>query len=367
MCNANRHPQPCGCGFGPLHGNPGDPIPRAPQGGGFQGRVHRGPRTSWWDQAIKDIGILKKGLREVGVDKQTTDRAILAYRKARLRGGGGKDDIQEENRTRLTDILKQIVGLRKYKIEKRKTKTIKVPLFTFGAPSVNNSRVIYEETTDFSEEKGWVVSLIVPGIGMGSSQEFRTQFSCQFSCEPGQFKTIFVPVRIRVSKLGIYEKGKRIKDGGLRITAEGGKAARNYRRGIETCDQKDCQGFSEKEMDEFLLSGNAKKSISKYTEQLSQKAPIDINLGLDILGMKTALKARVSLEKKIRLEYDLPGGYDYHLYGLIKQLGIGWKVSRPRKRKLSARTRKGKQHGHPARQNRKARTGQLHSRAVTFH
>jgi hypothetical protein len=370
MCNAYGHPQPCGCGFGPLHGNPGDPIPRVPQGGKFQGRVHRGPRKSFGEQAIASIGELRRGLREVGADRRAINKVIEAYRKEGFpKNRKHIERLSDKKRFDLANIVKQIIGVRKYKIEKKKTTTIRVPLFTFGAPSIKNSKVTYQETTDFSHEIGWVVSLVIPGVGMGASQEFDTQFSCKFTCVPGEFKTIFVPIRIRVNKLGIYEHGIRIKDGGLRITAEAGKLERNYRRGIESCRKKDCLPFSEPEIEEFLLSRNKKGDISTYVDELSMKKPFDIGIGLDILGVKTALKAKVSLIKKLKLEYDLPGGHNYRLYLLKERMGIGWKVSRPRtkKRKTHYMSYRGKQHGHPNHRNRKARGGQLHPRAVTLH
>lgn len=358
MCNGNGHIPGCDCGFGPKEGA-SDPVPRARSRREFQGRVRRGKRTSWWDQAVEDADVLKKGLSQACIDRYVIDKTVRAYQKDKSQPASTQD-----KKKRLINLLKEFMGVRKCKIEKTKTKTIKVPLFTFGAPSVDRSKVIYEEKTDFAETRGWVVSLVVPGIGMGSSQEFKTTFACQFSCECGEFKTIFVPVRIRVSKLGIYERGTRVDDGGLRITAEGGKSARNYRRGIESCKEADCRGFLESEVNEFLLSGNKKKNISKYTDQLSRAEPIDISIGLDILGVKTALQARVSLQKEIKLEYDLPGGYDYQLYQLKKQLGIGWKVLMPRKRKIQIR---GKAHGHPNRKNRKARAGQFYSWAIPLH
>jgi hypothetical protein len=368
MCNAMNHSQPCDCGFGPPEGNPGDPIPHVPRGGKFQGRIHKGERKTWGDEAIRDFDVLRKGLQEISPDETIVRKTIRAYREHGFPLSKRKiNRMNDEEKKDIRKLFKRLLGIRRYKIEKAKTMTIRVPLFTFSAPAVDKSKVTYEETTDFTEAQGWVISLIIPGLGMGASQEFKTQFSCIFSCRAGNIKTVFVPIRLRVNKMGIYENGVRIGDGGLRVTAEGGKTERNYKRGIKECTPEECEGYSNYLIDEFLYRDDKLGDIETSAHLLSTRKPKEISIGLNVHGLQTSLKAQISLEKRVRLEYNLPGGYDYFLYGLKKQLGIGWKISGPHKNTSHRKTYRGKPHGHSIRKNQKARSDQFHSRAVPFH
>lgn len=368
MCNAMNHEQPCNCGFGPYEENPGDPVPHVPRGGKFQGRVHKGERKSWGDEAIRDFDVLRKGLQEVSSDETMARKTIRAFRKHGFPLSKRKiDRMDDEEKKDIRKLFKRLLGIRRFKIEKTKTMTVRVPLFTFSAPAVKNSKVTYEETTDFTKAQGWIISLIIPGVGMGASQEFKTQFSCTFACQAGGMKTVFVPIRLRINKMGIYENGTRIGDGGLRVTAEGGKAERNYTRGVKECNPDECEGYSNYLIDEFPYFYDNPEDIEKSAHVLSTRKPKEISIGLNVLGHQTSLKAQISLEKRVRLEYNLPGGYDYFLYGLKKQLGIGWKISGPRNKNSRRRIYKGKLYGHPNHQNLETRASQFHSRTVPLH
>lgn len=333
MCNAMNHHPGCDCGFGPKEGRAGDPLP---QSGGrkFQGRIKRGPRKSWGEQAASNEAILRNGLLEAGASEQAIRKALRDYHKEGLPlGRKSFESLEFGKRRDIVNTIKRLVGIRKYKIEEKKTRTIKVPLFTFGAPDVDNSKVTYEESTDFKNERGWAVSLIVPGIGMGASQEFETEYSIKYSCQAGKFKTIFAPIRLRIYKLGIYEKGVRVKDGGIRITAEGGKLERNFQRGVRPCHQPECTRKTATFDSIFYDASNDPEDISLKTQQWAFKKPIEVNVGLNVFGIQMSAKAKVALQKKIKLQYMLPGGYNYHLYRLKQKIGITWKTFKRRGRK----------------------------------
>ncbi|MBK8822886.1 MAG: hypothetical protein IPN58_09840 [Anaerolineales bacterium] len=322
MCNGQNHPVNCDCGFGPKDGSAGDPLPR-PKGKGFQGRIKRGKRSSWGEEAISNESVLRRGLFEIGVDKHEVRKVIRGYHDLKKEFAGTHAEVERE----FVNRLKRLIGIRKYKIEATKTRTIKVPLFTFGAPPVPKSRVTYKESVDFKNKKVWTVSLIVPGIGMGASQEYETKYSLEYFCDAGIFKTVFAPIRVRICKLGIYEKGIRIKDGGLRITAEGGKSERNFQHGIKTCRRPDCTEDNALFKETFFDAGDDTKSISTKKQEHSFQKPLETSIGLNIFGIQTSVNVNVTLKKTVALQYDLPGGHDYHLYQLKNRHGITWKTS----------------------------------------
>ncbi len=351
MCNASNHRAGCDCGFGPKEGSTGDPIPRS-NGRGFQGRIKRGPRRSWGEDAISNESVLRRGLREIGADQHAMRQVIRDYHKEGLPLNKEEfKDLGADSKKKIVNTLKRLVGIRRYKIEEKKTRTIRVPLFTFGAPPISKSKVTYKESIDFKNERVWTVSLVVPGIGMGASQEYETKYSFQYDCPAGVFKTIFAPIRVRVYKLGIYEKGIRVKDGGLRITAEGGKKQRNFQRGIKICRQPDCAKNNAIFETTFFDADDNDESISTKIQERSYQKPIETGIGLNMFGLPISVKVKVALKKTIMLQYELPGGHNYHLYRLKDRHGITWKTSVKKHKKVMQtrpfRQKKQTLHRHP--------------------
>lgn len=347
MCNGYRHPPGCNCAFsgGPRPGHrggkrsPQDPDKRKKQGGGsgcrFTAQIRESRVTPWTERVIRNERNLIQSMREEGRNEKEIAKALKEYRKAKLpldsktwRG------LKDEDRKGLVRTVKRMLGFRESRVENTKTKTEYIPLFVFSAPPVPNSLVTYREESETEKKVNWVVSVSVPSVGFGTGRDFQVKGSCSFECKGGESKMVYIPVTLRISSIGIYRKGKRIRDGKVRITVVRNRYG-SINRIPKDCDIKRFKK-SPQIASRFPLTKIKASDFGEYGDQWIKSHPTSFQIGINLFGVQTALSASIRLKRQVGLTYRLPGGRNYYLHELVDTNGIAW-VVRGKKRATGKR------------------------------
>ena len=130
MCNANKHPPGCECGFGP-------PYPPSYSSENV---------TEWARQVVDRPDLIERGLRESAWDQDSIDEFIQAYQQLR------NDALPPDT---LASRIKQLLGMRRQVVEYVSEDWINVPLYRFGAPNVADAKVQYSEGEGIVRGSGW--------------------------------------------------------------------------------------------------------------------------------------------------------------------------------------------------------------------
>jgi hypothetical protein len=264
-------------------------------------------------------------MREEGRNEKEIAKALREYRKAKMPLDPKTwREMDEEEKKGTIRTIKRILGFRETRVEKTITKTEYIPLFVFSSPPVPNSQVIYREENETEKKVNWVVSVSVPSIGFGTGRDFLVRGSCAFDCKGGESKMVYIPVTFRISRIGIYRKGKRIRDGKLRITV-----ARN-RYGSINRIPKDCDIKRFKKSPHiagrFLLTKIKASDIAEYGDGWIKSHATSFPIGINAFGFQSALNASIRLKRQLGLTYRLPGAHNYYLHELLDTNGIAWVV-----------------------------------------
>lgn len=290
MCNAAKHPGGCECGFGP-------PYP---------GKIQLVETVEWVEEAAKSEESFKRALNDLNFNPSTFSRFVQEYRS-----------IQhlEEPKDTITQRLKNLVEQLEYRDEGSKYELVQVPLFKLHSPPVKKARVTYRESDLPEKDRGWLVKFF--GIGMGPTKTFKVVYEPDFISERGECLQIYVPLVLHIRNIGVYKAGV-LQGRGIRAEVESIKEESTLRkRGCHKLPKIECANKKlpgRHEAKEYSLSKHSATQVEKFKLNLPFNIARNIELHfVEVFGKSFDALARVKHERKLELEFELPGSHDYHL------------------------------------------------------
>lgn len=290
MCNAAKHPPGCGCGFGP----PYPPTYSAVE------------VKEWSDQVLEKPDLVRRGLAEAAWDDQSIERFVRVYL-----------EIRNSNLPRETMIsqVRELLGWRRRVVDSVTEDWINVPLYRFGAPAVDNAVVEYNEGDSFTGGGGWRATVF--GIGTGDTTTVHVNKSRTFVAGAGTWKQVFVPVRLQVSSVSIYERDRLVGRGHdaqvapLRDGEDKGLRKRGCRtvptsklgdRPLAYDDVLECQLSSD-------LSGAIHRDARSWETDVAHEVSAKLGKIVDVSALVSVKRTR-----RLELSFVLPSGHDYKAY-----------------------------------------------------
>lgn len=290
MCNAAKHAPGCSCGFGPPY-----PPSYTPT-----------EVTEWAEEAIENSAVVTRGLRELAWDAASVEAFLERYLEIRN---------SELPRSTMVSRIRQLLGMRRRVEESVTEDWINVPLYRFGAPSVDGSTVEYSEGESLLQGGGW--SLKVFGIGTGDTTSLQVSKARTFVATARTCKLVFIPIRLRVVRVAVYD-GDRLVGRGTEaqvapLRDSGDQLLR--RRGCKTLPGTACgPGPSEyTDVLECLLSGDDSGAVHRDKRSWETDVARDVSVKLAKFVDVSAL-VRVRRTRRLELSFALPSGHDYRAY-----------------------------------------------------
>jgi hypothetical protein len=328
MCNGYRHDDGCSCGFGPPYLDPKAPFP--PPGGtngdGFMGVIRERTREKWASKSTHDKNKLSSGLSQLGIKPKWLKSISKKYAREGYPIRESQWNALSKNQQRgAARKMMRLLGLRQEIVAELETIDLDIPLFRLQPPGIENSEVSYEERQ--TKARGWRIFLEVPGFGLGADLSLRLEargkiYACEKEC-----KVIILPVRIKYYLVNLFMGKTRIARNKLIAEAGNKKTGQVYSRTVRSY-----RDFIPPASDALLvarynllddLSGKNSQFSLSWGEELNRFAKITI----PIPQIKPGIEIKITLEKKLLLEFDLAPGHVYELYPVPAGMGISWKVS----------------------------------------
>lgn len=302
MCNARRHPAGCTCGFGP-------PYPPS---------YSAAEVTEWAEEALENSSLVRRGLSEMAWDEQSIEEFLARYTA-----------LRNSNLPRRTTIdrIRQLLRLRTTIEESVTEEWINVPLYRFGAPSVEGAVVEYSEGESSTEGSGW--NLKVFGIGTGNTTTLIVNKSRTFVASSGACKLVFVPIKLRVATVAIEDRGHPVKRG---IRAQVAPLPESgdihlLRRGCKTLPADACSDGpkADTELFECILSGDRSGDTHRDRRSWDTDVARDVSVSLGKFVDVSAL-VRIRRTRRLELGFVLPAGRDYRAY--LSHNATWWELPR---------------------------------------
>jgi hypothetical protein len=290
MCNASKHLPGCQCGFGP-------PFPPSYRTSGV---------TEWAEEVIDNPILVTKGLREAAWDQVSIDEFVAQYCILK-----NSELPRETLITRIRELLK----LRHRVAEGITYVWIKVPLYKFGAPIAKGASVEYFEGQNSVDGSGW--NLKVFGIGTADTTSVTVIRSRSWIAKAGTCKIVFVPIRLQVTHIAIYDGstliGKGIDAQVSSLKESGDEHLRN--RGCSSLDYGCCATGSKDHAETFecLLSEDTSDAIHQDRRMWETDVAHEVSVSLGKVLNVSAL-AKVKRTRQLGLFFNLPSGHDYRAY-----------------------------------------------------
>ncbi|MEX2530925.1 MAG: hypothetical protein WD960_09135 [Gemmatimonadota bacterium] len=287
MCNADRHDAGCTCGFGPPYLNSGA----------------AGAAREWAEDIIEEPLLARRGLEELGYPERSIEEFLAEY--SRLLDTGLPEPTLV---VRINQLL-----MRHRTVERRVVRErLRVPLFRFAAPRVVGGKVEYSEGMTTRRKRGWWARIF--GIGTGGSQEITYHTEHCYTATNGECKLVFVPIPLRIAEVDVYEGATKIGEG-LKAQVELSKAKKNSwtaGRGVKALKKGDCPGPNPglpDEMFDYTLAADVGPP-TRVRRSWGVNVDREVFLGLSkALGVE--VRVRVGRERGMRVDLELPAGYDY--------------------------------------------------------
>lgn len=220
--------------------------------------------------------------------------------------------------------LKNILGFLDLRKEDEVLTEVNIPLFKFNSPMSKGSMVIYERT-DNRENKN-IFNLSVLGTGLGITRGFSLSFAQSFTSCNGEYLSIYIPVTLRNSLIGVYENGVRIKN---IIRTELVVDKDNNLSASVGCEKQSSKDFfNDIQPIQFLakypLSTAPSDSDPKIKISLKSSKEYNFQFGIKAFNLNGNCNVVISKCREIKLEFKLPPGQDYQVSSIMYGNGILW-------------------------------------------
>ncbi|HEV3167165.1 MAG TPA: hypothetical protein VGZ22_24365 [Isosphaeraceae bacterium] len=313
----------------------------------MDGVIIPGKRVEWKDEVARDPEAYVRGLKELGVSPEVIHEELVHYHTLTrpiltrlpvplpelLGVGQSVRDLINGGVQFMDGLWRAVQRLFDHHSETTlETDTVPaiIPLFRLDCPPVAGSKVTYKETHTSAGEASWTIK--VPGVGMGATQDFKVQYSSSFDADAGQCKLVFVPVRLVVSRVEYFRRGKRIGEG-MRIEMEEPSAASmSIQKGVmRLLPPDDAQPRPSNAIQgcKFPLALDKPGAISTHTQAWTETREFDLEVGFKVFHTDNTCKANLSQERELELTFELPGGHDYLLRHVNDLPGVWWQVDPP--------------------------------------
>jgi hypothetical protein len=299
MCNAAKHPSGCECGFGP-------PYP---------GKIELVETVEWVDEAASSKESFTSALKDLNISGPTYSSFVREYESIQ--------HLHEPNEA-VSDRLRSLVGRLEYREESSKYELVHVPLFRLHSPPVKKARVTYREAKVPEKERGWFVKIF--GNGMAPTKTLHVIYKPDFVSERGQCLQIHVPLVLHIRSIGVYKSGV-LQSRGIRAEVENIKEESTLRkRGCHTLDKNECANrtfLGSHETREYSLSKHSASQVAKFELSLPCNVARTVEMRfVEVFGKTFNALAKVKHERRLELEFELPGSRDYKLS--FSPAGLQW-------------------------------------------
>lgn len=294
MCNAKKHSPGCTCGFGP-------PYPP---------RYRIGEVREWAEEAVDRPTMVRRSLREAGWDARGIE--AFAERYAALQ----RSPLPRASRV---EQVKELLRMRRRVVEDSWIDVVEVPLYRFGAPPVKGAKVEYSEGDTDGDACGWTIKFL--GVGVSSSTSVEVSRSCTFVAADGAWKQVYVPVKVRVSRVSVHEGGLVVGHGHeahVLPASESGDPLLQ-RRGIRSVGgPPDSPGgvgqpIAYHAVVDLSLAGDTSGAVHKekriWVTDIARELSVPLSKLVDVSAL-----VRVKRTRRLELNFELPGGHNYRAY-----------------------------------------------------
>ena len=290
MCNAAKHSAGCACGFGPPYSASYSSV----------------DSTEWSREVLHRPDLVRRGLRESAWDENSIEQFVQRY--VEISSSGLPEDTMV---TRISELL----GMRRRVVENVTEDLINVPLYRFGSPDVDKASVQYSEGEGTTDGSGW--RLRVFGIGTGNTTTLQVNKSSSFVAKAGTWKQVYIPVKLVVSHIAVYDRGRLAGRGVDAQVAAAKDDTDQYlrRRAVRSISRPQLADRPSEYDDvlEYDLHGDDSGAIHRDTRSWETDVAHEVRVQLCKVADVSALVS-VKRTRRLELEFALPSGHDYLAY-----------------------------------------------------
>jgi hypothetical protein len=286
-------------------------------------------RSEWVERVVTRRDEFGVGLAETGVPDELVKRDIAAYdsevmpilqRPSFADPGSGtqgwwgsnpdayEEVSREEHEKKYRDAVsavRRVLGMRRMRVLERTVQQVNLPLFVLASPPVPGSRVTFTEAQMAYVMGGWTINVF--GTGAGADVKVRLQSSGSFVAQEGARKRVFLPAKVAVSRIGVYE-GRRKVGEGRRVEVE----EANENAVVEVIDADEGVELDDASLAmRYPLSGDPSGDVATYELEAAFAMKTDLEIGIDAFKVKAKLRAEIYRERTATLKFELPSGHDY--------------------------------------------------------
>ena len=294
--------------------------------------------VEYQDEAFFRSGFIDLGVAPEKIDdlarhyRETKKHVEMIYSQRAPAGFQGRDGLgtwfamkRDRVKAAWNAAFQEIFRNREFLIEDSCKRTIEVPLFRLNSAPVKGSRAVYEEIITSQAELSWRITVL--GTGMGATQGVEVSYATKLQSQNGDPKLLFIPVRVVVYLIGVYERGTCIGKG-LRTEMEEIKNDRLLPGLRSDPDSADLPAVPQSELytETFPLSGDASRNIQTYRQGFKNGTEFEIGSGIEAFALAAKSNIKISQKRDLSLTYDLPSGHDYEAIRANGQSGVWWRI-----------------------------------------
>ena len=219
---------------------------------------------------------------------------------------------------RLSDWMRH----RTIRVEERARVNLKVPLFVISAARVPGCATSFTMDRTKVQDLGWSITIL--GTGLGADGTVSASASATFRAAAGETKVVFLPIEIAVERVSLLDRGKPVSQG-PRIDVSGlNKQAGNP--GLLLLPENAMPPIGIRHH-RYELAGDRSGAIASFEYVYTQATSIPMKVGVKTYGVDLGLNFQTTLNRNVKLTYDLCGGHDYDLYQTAEGDGVLWSTS----------------------------------------
>ena len=290
MCNAAKHSPGCSCGFGP-------PYPAS------YSAVNT---TEWSREVLQRPDLVTRGLRDSAWDAKSIEEFVEKYLEIK------NSELPADT---MVSRIRELLGMRRKVVESITEDWINVPLYRFGAPDVTDAKVEYSEGEGVADGSGW--SLRVFGVGTGATTTVQVNKARTFVAEAGTWKQVYVPVKLVVSRIAVYEGDRLIGRGvDAQVAPPRDDGDQFLRRRAVKSVPRLALGDRPDDFDDVLEcdliaddTGAVHRDKRSWETDVAQEVGVRLSKVANISALVSVKRTR-----RLGLEFALPAGHDYLAY-----------------------------------------------------